>query len=95
MFIKTRTEIVEHTRTSKTGVNHNYKRKRTIAELLCDNCGSLFERSLKKIQSKRLSNRYFHCCSNCDVKKFAQRKGVEQKTIWDMPASLDWPVGKY
>jgi predicted RNA-binding Zn-ribbon protein involved in translation (DUF1610 family) len=95
MFIKTRTEIAEYTRVSKTGIEHNYHRKRTVAEFLCDNCGEVFERLLKHIQNKRLSNRYFHCCSKCDSKRFAQRKGVEQKKIWDMPAGLDWPVGKY
>lgn len=36
---------------------------------------------------KRLSNNYFHCCKNCDPKKFAQKKGAEKRTIWDMPAS--------
>lgn len=95
MFLKTRVEINEYYRTSKTGKEHSYKRKQTIAEFLCDSCGETFERSLKKIQSKRLSNRYFHCCSMCDSKRFAQRKGVEQKKIWDMPAGVDLPVGKY
>jgi predicted RNA-binding Zn-ribbon protein involved in translation (DUF1610 family) len=95
MFIRTKSEVLDYTRTSKTGVKHSYQRKRTVAEFLCDNCGSVFERPLKKIQSKRLSNRYFHCCSNCDSKRFAQRKGVEQKKIWDMPAGVDLPVGKY
>jgi hypothetical protein len=95
MFIKTRTEIIEHVRTSKNKNQHVYRRKRTIAELLCDSCGQVFERPLKKIQNKRLSNRYFHCCSMCDSKRFAQRKGVEQKKIWDMPAGVDLPVGKF
>lgn len=95
MFLKTRIEIFEHYRESKTGFRHSYKRKRTIAEFLCDNCGETFERPLKKIQNKRLNNRYFHCCSNCNSKRFAQRKGVEQKKIWDMPASIDLPAGKF
>jgi len=95
MFLKTEIELVEYTRTSKLGKQHTYKRKKTLAVFRCDNCDSIFKRELKKIQSKRLSNNYFHCCSNCDAKKFAQRKGVERKKIWDMPASLDWPVSKH
>jgi hypothetical protein len=47
------------------------------------------------MDAKRLSNNYFHVCSECDPKRFAQRKGVEQKKIWDMPASTDLPVGRY
>jgi hypothetical protein len=44
---------------------------------------------------KRISNNYFHVCANCDPKKFAQRKGVEQKKIWNMPAGVDLPIGKF
>lgn len=95
MFLKTEIESSEYVRTSKLGKEHRYKRKKTLAVFRCDNCDNIFKRSLKKIQSKRLSNNYFHCCSNCDVKKFAQRKGVERKKIWDMPASIDWPVSKF
>jgi len=95
MFLKTETEQSEYTRASKTGLQHTYKRNKTVAVFRCDNCNKVFKRPLKKIQQKRLSNNYFHCCSNCDAKKFAQRKGVEQKQIWDMPASTDLPVGKY
>ncbi len=86
---------VTYQRPSKLGTVHEYQRKKTIAFFLCDNCGEKFERDLKHIQTKRLSNNYFHVCSNCDAKKFAQRKGIERKTIWDMPASVELPVGKY
>ncbi len=95
MFLKTESKIIEYARVSKCGVRHSYTRKQTVAVLRCDNCNELFQRPLKKIQRKRLSNRYFHCCSNCDSKRFAQRKGIEQKKIWDMPAGTDLPVGKY
>ncbi len=95
MFLNKKTVVCEYTRTSKTGVVHSYTRKKTIAVLRCDSCDNVFERDLKHLQSKRLSNNYFHCCTNCDSKRFAQRKGVERKKIWDMPASIDWPVGKY
>lgn len=95
MFIKKETQREKFTRTSKLGNIHTYFRDKTLAVFRCDNCDEIFKRQLKKISSKRLSNNYFHCCSNCDSKKFAQRKGVERKKIWDMPASVDLPVGKY
>ena len=95
MFIKTERHIVEYTRPSKLGVLHTYTRTKTMVVLRCDNCDCIFVRDLKHMDRKRLSNNYFHVCSNCDPKRFAQRKGVEQKKIWDMPASIDWPVGKY
>jgi len=95
MFLKTKKVKTKYTRTSKLGTVHEYERTKTVAEFRCDNCDDVFERDLKKIQRKRLSNNYFHCCSNCDAKRFAQRKGVEQKRIWDMPASMDLPVGKF
>ena len=95
MFLKTETRNITHNRTSKLGITHKYFRKQTVAIFRCDNCDEVFERTLKNIDRKRLSNNYFHCCSNCDSKRFAQRKGVERKKIWDMPASIDWPVGKY
>ena len=95
MFLTTQTEIIEHTRTSKLGYDHTYSRKKTTAFFRCDNCDSEFTRDLKKIDRKRLSNNYFHVCSNCDSKRFAQRIGVEQKKIWDLPASTTLPVGKF
>ena len=95
MFIKTETERTQHIRKSKLGEEHTYSRIKTVAVLRCDNCDTLFKRDIKKINRKRLSNNYFHVCSNCDAKRFAQRKGVEQKQIWDLPASTELPVGKF
>jgi hypothetical protein len=95
MFIKKEIREVEYTRTSKLGVAHAYKRSKTIAIFRCDNCDEMFERDLKHIDYRRLSNNYFHVCKHCDAKRFAQRKGVERKTIWDLTASSTLPVGKY
>lgn len=95
MFLRTRIEKNTYIRKSKNNIEHSYTRDKTVAEFRCDNCDEIFQRDLKKVQSKRLSNNYFHCCSNCDCKRFAQRKGVERKKIWDMPASAELPVGKY
>ena len=44
--------------------------------------------------TKRLTNNYFHVCSNCDSKRFAQKKGVEKKQIWNVSASSDLPIGR-
>ena len=95
MFLKKKTQQMQYVRRSKLGVEHVYKRKKTLAVFRCDNCDTIFERDLKHVDRKRLSNNYFHCCSNCDSKRFAQRKGVEQKKIWDLPASVDLPVSKF
>jgi len=95
MFLKTEIQENQYLRVSKCGQEHLYKRKKTLAVFRCDNCDKTFSRDLKHIDRKRLSNNYFHCCSNCDPYRFAQRKGVEQKKIWDMPASTELPVGKF
>lgn len=95
MFLKIEKVQSEYSRASKNGVQHAYKRNKTVAVFRCDNCDLEFKRDLKKVDRKRLSNNYFHCCSNCDVKRFAQRKGVEQKKIWDVLASTTLPVGKF
>jgi len=95
MFLKTEFEINTYERSSKTGLIHSYQRKKTLAVFRCDSCDDVFKRDLKHVNKKRLSNNYFHCCGSCDAKRFAQRKGVERKKIWDMPASTDLPVGKY
>lgn len=95
MFIRIKTKITEYSRLSKTGVVHQYTRAKTIAVFQCDECEGVIERDLKHVDKKRLSNNYFHCCACCNPKRFAQRKGIEQKKIWDMPASTTLPVGKY
>ena len=95
MFIKTERINTHYTRQSKLGNTHEYCRAKTIVHLQCDNCDTVFTRDLKKINRTRLSSNYFHVCSNCDAKRFAQRKGVEQKQIWDLPISQDIPISKF
>ena len=95
MFLKIKTQQNQYCRLSKNGVSHQYTRKKTMAVLRCDACDVVFERDLKHMDKKRLSNNFFHCCGDCDAKRFAQRKGVEQKQIWNMPASVDLPVSKF
>ena len=95
MFLNIETQQNQYTRRSKCGLEHKFIRSKIVALFKCDNCDELFNRDLKHVDRKRLSNNYFHCCSNCDTKRFAQRKGVEQKKIWDLLASTELPVGKY
>jgi len=95
MIIKKFKQRTTYTRRSKTGVLHEYHRDKTIATIRCDSCDKEFNRDLKQMDSKRLNDHYFHVCSNCDAKRFAQRKGVERKKIWDMSASSTLPVNKF
>jgi hypothetical protein len=95
MFLMTELQENQYVRHSKLGEEHVYFRNKTLAVFRCDNCDEVFRRDLKHVDRKRLSNNYFHCCSNCDHKRFAQRKGVERKQIWDLPASSTLPVGRY
>jgi len=95
MFLMTELVESQYVRHSKLGREHVYKRSKLIAVFRCDCCDTIFKRDLKQMDRKRLSNNYFHCCSSCDTKRFAQRKGVERKKIWDMPASSTLPVGKF
>lgn len=94
MFLSLKTEENSYTRISKLGKIHKYKRKKTVATFRCDSCDSIFQRSLKQISSKRLNNNYFHCCSNCDAKRFAQKKGVDHKQIWNLPSGTDLDISK-
>ena len=87
MFIRIDKEITTHTRTSKLGNKHEYTRAKSIVVLRCDNCGDIFTRHRGAMDPNRLNNNYFHVCSNCDSKRFAQRKGIEQKKVWDKPVS--------
>tara|TARA_B100000085_G_scaffold22470_1_gene18854 strand:- start:151 stop:438 length:288 start_codon:yes stop_codon:yes gene_type:complete len=81
-------------RTSNKGITHTYFRHVTMVLLKCDCCDVEFERERGKMDYKRLNNNYFHVCADCDSKRFAQKKGVERKQIWNMSASSDIPIGK-
>ena len=94
MLIKLMTVVSTYLRKSKLGIQHEYKKAKTIAVLRCDSCGEIFERPREKMSPKRLSNNYFHVCSKCDVKRFAQHKGAERRTIWDRPVSSTDDISK-
>ena len=94
MFIKEYTLKKRHERISKHGKIHSYYRDLTMVVLRCDNCDAEFERSRGSMDPKRLNNNYFHVCSNCDAKKFAQKKGIERKQVWNLSASSDLDISK-
>lgn len=95
MFIREEKIEEVYYRTSKLGIQHEYTRIRTNVVFTCDNCGHNFARPKGSVSPKRLSNNYFHCCNNCDSKRFAQKKGVERRFIWDLPASSTLPINRF
>jgi hypothetical protein len=87
MFIRIDTEKVVYRRQSKLGQWHDYERKKSVIVLRCDSCGENFTRDKGNMDPNRLNNNFFHCCSACDPKRFAQKKGAERKIIWDKTVS--------
>ena len=94
MYIEEKTSKTRHVRRSKHGKEHTYFRYKHIVILRCDSCNELFQRERGSMDPKRLTNNYFHVCSNCDTKRFAQKKGIEKKQIWNLPASSDLDISK-
>jgi hypothetical protein len=94
MYLKEYTVQTQHFRKSKSGVEHEYFRHKTIVVFRCDNCNEIFERERGSMDPKRLSNNYFHVCNDCDAKRFAQKRGVNRKQVWNLKASSDIPIGK-
>lgn len=94
MFIKQTVQETSHVRKSKLGTEHAYTRRKTYVHFRCDNCFKEFSRERGSMDPKRLSNNYFHVCADCDAKKFAQRKGVERKKVWDLSASSSLPISR-
>jgi len=89
MFIETKKINSEYTRISKLGIKHTYSRTKTIAAFTCDNCNKLFYRNLGNMDYRRMSNGYYHVCTDCNPKKFAQTKSVERRQIWNLPVNSD------
>ena len=75
MFIKEFTVSKRHERYSKLGKAHEYWRTSTMIVLRCDSCDVEFTRNRGKMDPNRINNNYFHVCSNCDSKRFAQKMG--------------------
>lgn len=74
MYLNEEIRTETYTRVSKLGVKHTYDRTRRVVVFRCDNCKEIFYRDRQNMSPKRLSNNYFHCCANCDPKKFAQKR---------------------
>jgi hypothetical protein len=94
MFIETKRVQIEYTRPSKLGLSHTYKRTQTLVVMECDVCSNIFERTLSTMDRRRLDNQYHHVCSNCDAKRFAQKKGVERRRLWNLPVDSDLKIGR-
>ena len=94
MFIKEYTLKKRYQRPSKLGNMHTYYRDVSIVVLRCDSCNTEFERSRGSMDPKRINNNFFHVCSDCDSKRFAQKMGITRKQIWDMPASSNLDISK-
>ena len=87
MFKRIEKEMRFYVRTSKKGKSHTYKRLRSYAIFECDECHNEFRREKGKVDARRLDDVYVHVCPDCDPKRFAQRKGVEQRKKLDLPAN--------
>lgn len=87
MLLNTEYVKTVYTRHSKLGESHEYYRNKTILVLRCDSCGTMFRREKGTMDPKRASNNFYHVCDNCDIKRFAQEKGIEKRHLWDMPVS--------
>ena len=94
MFIKIKKVETEYTRLSKGGKEHTYTRRKSFVELACDSCNTVFERALSLMDHRRLDNQYHHVCSNCDAKRFAQKKGVARRKLWDTSVDSDLNIGR-
>ena len=95
MILETRKVSTQYTRISKLKKSHTYTRVKTLVSIQCDSCGSVFDREQGTMDPKRLDNRYYHVCSNCDVKKFAQSKGVEKRRFWELPVNSDLDITRF
>lgn len=94
MYIGSEKESTRYVRKSKNGRDHTYFRTKKINRFICDCCGEEFSRPHAKMSPKRMNNTYYHVCNMCDSKRFAQKKGVEKRKLWDLPASSDIPIGR-
>jgi hypothetical protein len=94
MFIEIKKVKTEYTRLSKTGMSHTYTRLKSLVILECDSCNTKFERELASMDHRRIDNHYHHVCSNCDAKRFAQKKGVERRKLWDTSVDSDLSISR-
>jgi len=89
MYIESKKIINQYQRASKHGRKHEYRRTSTVLIFTCDNCDTTFERPQGQIDPRRASNDYYHVCSDCNPKQFAQAKGAERRRLWNTPVNSD------
>jgi hypothetical protein len=94
MLIETKKVTTEYTRASKCNKSHTYTRTKTLVVIQCDSCQTLFEREQGKMSKQRISSDYYHVCSTCDPKRFAQKRGAERRKIWNLSADSDINITK-
>ena len=87
MYLKSEYITNNYIRKSKNGICHSYFRKSCIVTFKCDECNAIFTRKRGDMDPNRLNNNVYHVCNKCDAKRFAQKKGIENKKVWDLPAS--------
>jgi len=95
MIIEIKKISSQHIRTSNRGTKHTYLRTKTVIIIKCDNCSNIFQRDLGKMDHRRLNNNYFHVCSDCNSKQFAQRIGVDRRRLWDIAVDKDIDISRF
>lgn len=94
MYLYEYKEKYRYIRQSKLGSSHEYYRYVTFVVLRCDNCDITFQRKRSSMDPKRLNNNYFHVCPDCDAKRFAQKRAITRKKVWNLTASSNIPISK-
>jgi len=94
MLIEIKKVKTEYTRPSKFNKAHTYMRTKTVIVMQCDECQLVFEREQGKMSKHRVSTEHYHVCPNCDVKRFAQKRGAERRKIWNLSADSDVDITK-
>lgn len=89
MLIEIQKVKKEYQRLSKQGKSHSYFRTHEVAVLRCDCCAVQFERRTRDMDPRRLTADQAHVCNTCDQKRYAQRKGVENRRFWNTTVDLD------
>lgn len=60
-----------------------------MALLLCDSCGKKFERRVRDMDHRRLTQNHTHVCPECPGKKIAQKKAAESRKFWNTRVDKD------
>lgn len=89
MLIKILQVSKEYIRKSKNGLDHKFVRKHQIAQLKCSSCHSIFERRIRDMDHRRLTENHDHVCPNCNPKKYAQKLGSQSRKFWNTRVNDD------